>query len=480
MAFNFTDEQIRELTGQVLAAPQKIADLNNNKTKAIQLKNDYLDLDNANKVYTDGYLAFVSSYHTELKYLNGEDRTLYDTANIDPAGRLTDGNIHFPSSPVWVNMQPKKHPSNEGLPFGSWVDREDTSINNINTLIDLMKNGFASGATTSSTATAFVGNTVEVNSTAFSNGQTVLFYNGTNFLYGTITSIDSPPPMTGVRTLGISIIYSSAGFGGISIGSTVKNFHSGFNNAQREETVIPPDVAYLHGLKDQIDFLVGLWETILGSEETALNSNDAPETSEIASAIANINTSQSAIDTWQAQPSTGSGVSRFGDTYLNPLISAMSTRLTQITARAAQIISRLGSITQNPDGSYTDSGHYFSFFDNLNLRINKASGTLRNFYQQDLIISVIDQQIATAQAAADRDSATFDIKQFTADANGTNVVSLDNVSGLSISQSVKIMSNAQTTINAVITDIMSLDVELDIIIPSTYKVADKARLVVQN
>jgi hypothetical protein len=42
------------------------------------------------------------------------------------------------------------------------------------------------------------------------------------------------------------------------------------------------------------------------------------------------------------------------------------------------------------------------------------------------------------------------------------------------------MSNALSVIDAQITDIVGLDVELDVTIPNTYLIADKARLVKYN
>ena len=479
MALLFTDDQIKELTGQVLAAPDIIASLNNDKANAVNKQNDYLFLDQANTVYTDHFLNLMVRYHEELQYLNAQIRTNYNVADIDSSGRLSPGNPHFPFSPIWANFPPKKLDSNEGLPYGTLTDTEVTATTDINDAIDLLLNGFTDGAVSDTTETAFAGSTVEVTNGGFSAGQRVFFSDGGNYLYGTISGVAAAPVTTGLQLITVTIISASAGYGGIGIGASVDNFHPGFNNTQRE-TVADPFMFYLEGV---IDSNVNLWEAMPVAEKVALLLNDptgAAEQAEIASAIADIDSTLSDIATWEAFPTLGSGTSRFGNTNLPILTGRITTRLAQVSARVAQIISRLGSIAQNPNGTFTGTGQYFNFFDSLNFRINKASGTLRGFYQMDLVLSVFDQQIDTLVAAQVRDSASFSIFEFASDATGTTTVQLVDATGLAAFQSVKVMNNTLPVFDAVIQSISLNTVVLDVTVATTYKIADKARLVFVN
>lgn len=472
---NFTDEQIRELTARAIAAPEIITQLNVGKANAVALKADYLDLDETNEVFTDNYKNIIDQYHLELKYLNGVEHTDYSTSNIDTAGALSPGNIHFPDTPIWVGFEPKKHGSNEGSPTSSWVNTEPLAMTDVTTWKNYLVSGFTDGAVTDTTATVFVGNDVEVVAGGFSALQRVLLTNGSNYRLATITAVTAGG--TGVQKLTLSTILTSGTF---AIGTTVKNFNAGFLNTDREGATVPTLAAYMAGLEAQLDASVATWESRLNSELAALSANDAlsPDAAEIATAITNVGSAKTDIDTWQALASTGVGTGRFGNTKLLIITGRITIRGTQITARITQITTRLGSISQNPEGDYTGSGQYFTLFDNINFRVNKVIGTLRNFYQSDLIISSFDQQITIAQALSDRDSAVFDIHLLAANGNGTTTIVLEDATGLSALQAVKIMSDSVTSIDAVIQSIVSNTVVLDVTVAITYLTADNARLVV--
>jgi len=479
MALNFTNDQIKELTGQVLAAPDTIASLNNDKAAAVARKNDFLFLDQANEVYTDHFHNLMVQYHAELQYLNGQIRTNYNLADIDSSGRLAPGNPHFPFSPVWAQFPPKKLDSNEGIPFGVLANTETTATTEINDKLDLLLNGFSDGAVSDTTETVFTGSVVEVLNGGFAPGERVIFVDGSNFLFGTITAVAAMPVTTGMQLITVTIIDSSAGYGGIGIGATVDNNHPGFSNFERETLSDP----FMNSLKNQVDAQVPPWEVMLNAEKSALLLNDPTdpaEQAEISTAISNIDSTLSTLATWKAFPSLGVGTSRFGDTNLPILTGVISTRLGQLATRVTEIGTRLGSIAQNPDGTFTGTGQYFNFFDSSNFRINKASGTLRNYYQMDLIISVFDQQIATLVALQARDSASFSIFEFAATANGTTTVQLVDATGLAVLQTVKVMSNTQPVFDAVIQSIALNTVVLDLPVPATYTIGDKARLVFVN
>jgi hypothetical protein len=242
------------------------------------------------------------------------------------------------------------------------------------------------------------------------------------------------------------------------------------------------ETSYMNGIEGLLDTSVGQWTSYLTPQQSALTANDAqaPDAAEISSALVDVNGMISDITTWSALPVYGVGTSRFCDAQLPLIQNGITNRTSQIPARAAQIITRLGSVSQAGDGSFTGTGQYHNFFTNVNIRVNKANGTLRNYYQMDLIIATFDQSIANITAQAARDSSTFTIKEFSANGNGTTTVSLTDTSGLVLLDSMKITSNTQPVIDVIIQGIFGLNVTLDVAIPSTYTQSDKARLVKVN
>lgn len=476
MPITFTDEQIREITGRILEAPTAIEELRRQKEELLKTQQDFLDLDEGNAVYTDFFRNVIVQYHTELKYLNGEERTAPVTADIDPAGQLASGNVYFPESPIWTKFPPKIQDYLNGNPIGSWPDLEELPIASAQIWIDYLLNGFADGIGNTTTTSGFTGNEIELTTAALIDiGDRVILLSGVNFLLGTVTNKAG-------NDINVSIILSSAGYGGILTGASCRNFHPGFTLAERETAsgLSAGENGYMEGLKAEIDTRISVWESRLTPQEAALTANDAlaPYASDNQTALSNVQAALSDINTWQAFPSLGSGTSRFG-TNLPALQTRLSTRDPQIAPRAAQIIAALGSVAQDGDGNYSGSGNYLSYIQNVNQRINKSSGTLRNYYQLELGKDVFDQRIAAAQEALARDTQVFDVKPLIATATGTGTLKIINTLGLSISIPVKICSNTKPVINATVTGFDDQTVQLDVSITADYTVDDKARLVRQ-
>ena len=110
MPLLFNDEQIREITGQVLEAPDLIARAIEEREAVIKKQQDYKDLDDAQAVYTGYYNNIITKYHAELAVLSGTQRTNPNDALIDPAAQLAEGNVYLPrGEPVWKPFQPILH-----------------------------------------------------------------------------------------------------------------------------------------------------------------------------------------------------------------------------------------------------------------------------------------------------------------------------------------------------------------------------------
>lgn len=477
MSLTFTDAQIKDLTQKVIDSPTLIAQADAQIAATTLNKAKVLASDNQNAVYTTNWVNILTQYHTEIKYLNGVLYTEYDTAQIPLAGQLLNPNIHFPTSPIWTKFQPKLDPSNTGLPTSVFANTETEALTRINTYFGLLKTGFTDGSGSTTTTGAFAVGVVAVTSTTgFSVGNHVLFISGSNFLYGTISLI------AGLNVT-VALVISSAGFSGILTGASMKNFHVGWTLGQRDSGTgaSTGDSAYMAALKVQADVPVADWKTRLNAELTALNANDAvgTEKTQITAAKAQVSGHISVITTWQAFPAIGVGTSRFG-TNLPALESDIAARPGEFATRIADITIALGGVTQNPDGTYSGTTNYFNLFDNLNLRLNKAGGTLRTYYDSDLGVQLFTQLKTNIINQTARDNATFNIQVFSQDANGSNVVALASVAGLLVSDAVKIMSSTQAVLTATISGISGNLVTLSITVPNTYKASESARLVKQN
>lgn len=471
MPLVFTDPQIKELTGQLLATPDKIAQAEKVKTDNVKLKQDFKDLDDTNAVFTNFYHNIISQYHTELKLINGTQKTDPVIANIDAAAQFQPGNPHYPGA-TWPNYVPKISDDMTGLPTSVFTDTEVEAATRATSLIALMKNGFSSGSysqsVSSTTATTFAVS----NTSGLSTGHTVVVYGASGAAYGTVSGITGVTPNF---TVTMTVVYGNLAT--VGSGATATNSDAGFTVSNRDSGVAGSRNNWLLALRTLIDTAAQDLETRLNSELTALNANDSKtETAEITAAKANVSGVLTSIDTWQAFPQLGVGTSRHG-TNITTLENLITTRSSQTTARAAEIVAALGTATQAGDGVVTGSGQYKVYYDNVSLRINLTKGSLTGFYNAGTGIKIAENQIALAQSEAARNAQTYAVRLFSSDATGSSIVKLKDVSGLSNGQSVKIMSNDQPVINTTIIGINDLEVSLGASIPNTYTVAQLARIV---
>ena len=482
MALVFTDEQIREATGQALDAAVQIELYKNQKQVAIKLKQDFKDLDDANAVYTSFYNDVALRYHTELQYLNGLTRSLSSTAAIDAGGQLAPGNIYFPTSPVWMFFQPKIQSADNGLPTTPFANTETARMAAITPLITLMKSGFVSGSASQST-TAVSSGSVEVDDpTGFSSGQKFVCYSPSGYAYGTITSVVAGVTLGDPSTINCTITYGN--LAGTGTGSTFTNHDPGFTLTERETNtgVSASRLSWLDGLRDLLDAAVTDFKGVIHAEVTALSVNGDTSTSgaQNAAAMATDIFYDNKLSAWLSAPDTGTGVGRFGNLMDTEVTGTMDARTAFIPGRISEITASLGSVAQSgTDGTLSGNGTYYKYLTTLNLRINKTGGTLRNFYQQDFVIQSFDQRISLAQDSTVLANETFMIKEFSADGDGSERIKLKDTNNLATSMEVKIMTNTKSVITAFITLIDGLEVVLDQPVPVDYLASDRARLVVQ-
>lgn len=477
MGLVFSDDQLRSVSGEVLAIPALLLSLADQKAKAIQGKADTQAKDNGNHAFFDFFRTTISQYHEELKNKDGNSRTNYLFQTLDDGAAQRPGNLHYPTSPIWAQMKPKLHDSNNGNPITPFSPFEIAQHPLITAQIALLKTGFTDGATDDTLTTAYVmGMDVEVDTGPFVAGQRVVIDDAGQSLLAEVVTV-KPPSTTGFADLELNVLSNPSVV--LGIGARIRNFHPGFTDNEREAVSVPyaPEVlTYWEGL---LDGYITTWETTLDAQLVPLGMLDAggAENTQRDAETTSVNDAKSAIDTWQAAPATGAGVGRYGDTALAPLEAQVTARTAAGPARVIEITTALGSVSQMPNGDFSGTGHYFSLFKWVDIRAAKSGGTLFSFYNFDLIVTFIDAKIVTATNQKAEYDAKMVVKKLTEDPDGTTFIQVDDATGLSISDAVKILDDSMLAIlSTTIVGISGLTIELADTV-SGFLVDQRARLV---
>ncbi len=475
----FTDDQIRTISKEIITLPAKIASALASATDQETQKVLAGEKDDGNKVFFDHYLEIIDSYHQELRWIDGNDRALYDDANIIPAAQRAPGNVHYPTSPFWTNFQPKLVASNNGNPVTAQPSYELLHLPIITAQIDLLLNGYTDGALDDISTTAAAAGIVEVTTGGFSDDEWIVVDNAGISLLGVITDTTGTPTMGGAQVLAYTVLAAAAG--ALGVGSRVRNFHPGFSNAEREGTSGPYAPEVMAYFKTLVDNAVADWIPFLTPQKTALEANDATgaEATQNTTALASVDDALDAIDTWQNSPATGAGVGRYGNTVLAPLQAVIATRTTDLPTRATEISTSLGSVSQGGDGSYSGTGNYNLLFDWINQRVSFCEGSLFKYYNYDLGKRFLTENATNMQNKLDEYLAVMLVKKLTADyVSGLNVT-LENTTGLSIGNEVKFLTDNDVdgVINAEITAVAVSIVGIDTPLTAAFTVAAVARLV---
>lgn len=477
MGLSFTDDQLRSVSGEVMAIPALLLSLADQKAKAIQGKADTQAKDNGNHAFFDFFRSTIDLYHTEKKHKDGVAKTSYLFQTLDDGAAQRPGNLHYPTSPIWAQMKPKLIDSNNGLPTSPFSPYEIAQHPLITAKISELKTGFADGAVDTQLTTAYVmGQDIEVDDAGIAVGNRIVIDQGGVSLLATVLAV-KPPSTTGAADLELNVLAPPSG--ALPLGARVRNFHPGFTNNEREGLSVPYAPEVLAYWSSELFSLAGIWETTLDGQMTPLNTIDAggAENTQRDAEKNSITTAKSAIDTWQAAPATGAGVGRYGNTALAPLEAQVAARTAAAPARITEITTALGSVSQAPNGDFSGAGHYFSLFKWIDIRATKAGGTLFSFYNFDLIVVFIDAKIVTATNQKAEYDSKMVVKKLTEDPDGTAFIKVDDPAGLSISDAVKIVDDSATPIlSTTIVGISGLTVELAASV-SGFLVDQRARLV---
>lgn len=477
MALTFTDNQIRELTGQVINSDLKIADLQQEKTKIAKIKSDYLSLDNQEKVFTDHWMSCIAKFHAELKHINSTDKTNYvGQSVVESSAKLEPTSLHFPTG--YLNFKPKLGLSNVGLPQTVLTDPNE--IINLNYCLDWTNrivNGFTgqniSGTGIYTTGQITITGTIVGTPTA---GEYITAYNSGAGIWGTVASYSSvtsgvlPDTVITTQTIVINILNSYGSLSGTVSWDLSK---AGYSEAVRISTSTD---GFLLLCKNMIDTYKANVKTYVTNENAELSANDSKEDKVQIDTANNSNTTFiSNLDSWSAN----TGQLRFNNANLNLLNGYLNTRSSYLPTRITQITTSLGSISQVTNGDFTGSGRYFDLFNSIMLRTHKTTGHLRNYYQQGLLGQNTDEKIYIATTQANRDKSLATVRLLSQEPTNTPIIELKDISNLSVNDSVNIMDNAYTVVNkyTVTEIILPNKVRLSDVVPSMYKMDSQARLV---
>lgn len=464
---NFTDEQTREITGKIVQAPTMIAELQAQAKNAEEKKIAFQKNDTQEAVYTDEYIANINHFHNELKYLNGSQRTVYDTALIDPAARQEPSSPHWPSG--YKGFIPALVPSNNGNPISAYGgDKESTHYIPLLKWMNIIKNGYQ-GTGVTGTATAYSMGSFIANTTGgIGVGDIVTVYTTNAGAYGTVTSVEPrQTPNSYTVTMNVEITAGSlTGTLSFTVGT------SGFTNIQR---VSNSTDGRLFLFRYAIDNYTGLLKTVIQSGQTELEANTSkPDAGTINSAKANNSTTINLMSNWSA-----AGNPRFGDTLLNPYESnIINRRDTVIPNRINEIVASLGSVSQMSVGTISGDGIYKRLMDSLIVRIHRVSGALTNYYRSDLAKFYTTEQVGIQTTVLNRDKEGFLVRLLTAEPDNTNTVQCSDISGLQVGDSVCVADNKQTIVlKYSITGITAPQkIVLSDVVPSSYTLESQVRL----
>ncbi len=478
MALNFTDAQLRELTGRLINADDAIKAQQAQGNKAADNKQDFKDLDDQEKIYFDNWFSIVTHFHEELKLLNGSKRTTYDAAVIDPSARLSPGNPHFSG---WAGYKPKLLDSNVGNPVTTHAGHyENERIARLLEYINLITDGFT-GSATAGTGTGYVSGTFQVTgAVSLPTGVPILLYQGDAAVWGicngvTTTTIPANPPSqpSPVTTTAVNLTVKET-YSALTGTFNYVFSRTGFSNAIRLSN--NNDGFLLLCKKILLDTSTEL-SAVVDTELTHLNGNDSTkDASTITPAKSATNTFRTEVNNWINLP----GETRYGDSNINPYETTLTNRKnTYIVARVPEIVASLGTVTQTADGNFTGNGRYHDLFNSITFRIHKITGHLRNFYHQDLAVAVAQEQAGVRAAELTRDKDLAVVKTLTEEPTNTNRVVLKDITKLNVNDQVKVMDNVRTgVLDYTIVEIVQPNtLVLSDVVPSTYTVANQARLV---
>lgn len=476
-----TQPQRIQISGEMVDLPLRVQSALDTQTQIDAVKTDLQNRDNSLKIFFDKYNDIANAYQTEHRWINGTTYTTVVNSDLEDAAQKKPGNKHFATDGSWLNFQPKKHSSSEGLPTSLSGGHEleiftkNIEDGGLTALLDFLINGQTSGVANDTLGAAYIPGSG--NMTVTSGGQTVgnlIIVEGGGF--SGLFLVDS---VTG-PVLTVTEVFPPDGVLPMTT-STVKENIIAFTNSERNTLTSTDYENVLDQLANAIIASVLSWETILNNQLAQLNANNDsrnPQVSEIAAAIADITNAKNIIDYWQALPDTGVTLldSKFVNANIIPIQNEVTDRTAYSTTRMSEITTALGNISQSGDGTFSGVGIYYERFNQINLRINLVGGPLTEYYEKNLATSALNQIADTATSTSAAYNTELRTEPLSASANGSNTIVVASITGFAVGNSIYVMADTLTELSGTITAINGLNVTLSFSVPNTYTTALKARL----
>lgn len=505
MALTFTDDEKKTITRRQVNIAIENAGLATTSANFVSDSAKLLSVDNANTKFYDYYSNQATQYENEATQIDGKVPATYAPSDITAAAQTPGNVLFFPVSMVSPTGYPDDIPciSDAGFtnntvrgrfyPTSTNAQYEENILSNVTDpangltqCISFLLHG-VTGASSASTTTQnpspdipggpVTSVVVKVNSSNnFTPGDYVFISkSGNSGLYVVNAA--------GGNNLTLSSIIPSAG-GFTGAGALINNTVN-FTDLERMTLTSATYQELLTNLTNKIASLMTSWQTSLNAQITCLSANDDERTTQqtqIQTAITNAQAALAVISTWQALPSTGLGA-RYTATGLAPVSSEITSRSSYLATRITQIEAALGTsgtqaLSQSGNTfTATDlTNRYYLRYKWLNVRINRATGSLRRYYASLQSAQFINQMAASNTSVLNDYNQYFLTKQIIF-VDPTNIVQVKDYANLSIGDQVHIVSDKQGIISRVVKGLLGTNqVQLDSPIPNTYQVIDLARM----
>lgn len=258
--------------------------------------------------------------------------------------------------------------------------------------------------------------------------------------------------------------------------------------------------ALVQTLSTNILAAVNGWKTALLAQAAAISAivdSNTTNQANNAAALNNINNVIiPAINTWLAYPAfnplpggtlgaafnatdpTPLAPTRLHSTELAALNSALLARVSFKSTRISQLNALLGSITQDlTNGNIlTSNGFYGQRYSFLTLRLNALNGSLTILASLQAASGAQTDIISNIQSTAATYYSVLPTTAFQSNANGTQFISLVDVSFLSPGDFVYIMADDQVELQRVIKTVLGNAITLNDIVPAKYTKSNNVRL----
>ncbi len=471
-----------KISGEMLDLPLKIAAANATAAELAGVKTDLQNQDLSLKIFFDKYNDIANAYQLERQWIDGTTYTTVTNDDLDQSAQRKPGNKFFPTDGSWTKFQPKKHLSSEGLPTTSTPNYEleifSKTLDNggLTALLNFLLNGQTSGVANDTLTAAYVNGSGSLKVTA--GGQTpgkLIILKDTGGVSALFLVVSETVPLT------LEVTELIPPNGSLTMTATVKENITAFTNAERNTLISTDYQNVLTNLTTKIKASVDMWKAALDPQLAQLNLNGdsrSPQVTEITNAKTDVNSAITVITTWKALPDTGTTLtdSKFVNINITPLQNKVTSRTSGASTRNTQITTALGSVTQNPDGTYSGPGIYGLRYTQIDSRINLAGGPLTEFYEKDLAGAALGAIVATSNNKGATFDAELKVTKMTANGDGTMVIKVADATGFTSGNTVFVVGDSLTELTGTITGINGLNVSLSFSVPATYTVDTRARL----